>query len=85
MYVTLWKSQFLGSDMMKYHIQVISNEMPKAIGVMAKLKSDIPKLTLLQIHNTLILFRLNYALKQWNKIIEKKTTHPIPSETDQTN
>ena len=49
------------------HINIVSNKISRAIGVMARLKNYIPKSALLQIYNALVLSHLNYGLIVWSK------------------
>ena len=49
----------------KQHIAKIANTISKTIGIINKLKYELPENTLLTIYNSLILPHLNYCILAW--------------------
>ena len=49
----------------KQHITKIANTISKSIGIINKLKYELPENTLLTIYNSLILPHLNYCILAW--------------------
>ena len=49
----------------KQHITKIANKIYKNIGIINKLKCELPKNTLLTVYSSLILTHLNYCILAW--------------------
>ena len=69
----------------KEHINLIANKISRTVGVINRLKNDIPENTLLTIYNNLIIPYLNYGILTWgfnsDRIlkIQKKAARSITS------
>ena len=57
----------------KPHIDMISNKISRATGIMNKLKKFVPTSALLHIYNCLILSHINYGLIIWGPYINRNT------------
>jgi len=55
------------------HIKHISQKLAKTIGILNKLKSTLPKHTLLMIYNSLVMPHLNYGILSWGSKIHRLT------------
>ena len=56
---------FLG--LILHHVIRVANKISKTIGIINKLKYQLPQTTLLTIYNSLILPHLNYCLLAWGQ------------------
>ena len=55
----------------KKHITMITNKLPKVIGILNRLKNIYPQQALLPIYNALILSHMTYGLLLWGNQIEQ--------------